>query len=86
MIAELEERLRSTNTILAADFRGLTAWQIGEAHALGLRVVPWTVNRQEDMADLIGLGVDGLCTDRPDLARPVLAAFGQTPSAAAHVR
>ena len=30
MIAELEERLRSTNTILAADFRGLTVKELSE--------------------------------------------------------
>jgi glycerophosphoryl diester phosphodiesterase len=64
--------------VWAPAYRGLTAWQIGEAHALGLRVVPWTVNDQADMAMLITLGVDGLCTDRPDLAREVIAAFGLT--------
>lgn len=41
------------------------------AHRLGLRVVPWTVNEAADMARLIALGVDGLCTDRPDLAAPL---------------
>lgn len=38
------------------------------AQALGLRVVPWTVNDPADMARLIAWGVDGLITDRPDLA------------------
>ena len=60
----------------APDYRGLSGWQIGEAHALGLRVVPWTVNDAEAMAALIALGVDGICTDRPDIARTVLAEFG----------
>jgi glycerophosphoryl diester phosphodiesterase len=70
--------------VWAPDYRGLTAWRIGEAHALGLRVVPWTVNHQADMALLLSLGVDGLCTDRPDLAREVMAAFGLTPPACAN--
>ena len=48
---------------------------------LGLRVVPWTVNRPEDMRRLIRWGVDGLITDRPDLARGVLAG-GRPPTAA----
>jgi glycerophosphoryl diester phosphodiesterase len=39
---------------------------------LGLKVVTWTVNRPEDMRRLIRWGVDGLITDRPDLARCVL--------------
>ena len=49
---------------------------LAEAHELGLRVVPWTVNRQEDMRRLIRWGVDGLITDRPDLARTVLTEEG----------
>lgn len=41
------------------------------AHGVGLRVVPWTVNAPEDIARLIEWGVDGVCTDRPDLvSRP----------------
>ncbi len=36
-------------------------------------VVPWTVNRPEDMRRLLRWGVDGLITDRPDLARAILA-------------
>jgi glycerophosphoryl diester phosphodiesterase len=56
------------------DHVGLDEQQVAEAHALGLEVVPWTVNRPEDMARLIAWGVDGLITDRPDLARHVLTA------------
>jgi len=46
---------------------------VKEAHALGLQVIPWTVNRREDMARLIDWGVDGLITDRPDYLREVMA-------------
>lgn len=56
-----------------APFHGtLDADGVARAQALGLRVVPWTVNDPGDMARLIGWGVDGLCTDRPDLACQVL--------------
>ena len=44
---------------------------IEAAHALGLRVVPWTVNDVRRMAELIALGVDGLVTDEPAVAREV---------------
>ncbi|HTI79907.1 MAG TPA: glycerophosphodiester phosphodiesterase family protein [Acetobacteraceae bacterium] len=54
----------------------LTANGIAEAHALGLAVVPWTVNQPSDMRRLLLWGVDGLITDRPDLARPVLSDLG----------
>lgn len=54
----------------------LTEDSIAEAHALGLLVIPWTVNRREDMRRLVGWGVDGLISDRPDIARSVLAEAG----------
>jgi len=60
----------------APHFRELDFDVVAEAHRLGLRVVPWTVNEPDDMARLIALGVDGLCTDRPDLARAAMAEAG----------
>jgi glycerophosphoryl diester phosphodiesterase len=51
----------------------LTEESVAEAHGLGLRVIPWTVNRSDDMRRLIDWGVDGLITDRPDIARTVMA-------------
>lgn len=50
-------------------FRDLTEAQVREAQALGLQVVPWTVNEPADMARLLGWRVDGLITDYPDRAR-----------------
>jgi glycerophosphoryl diester phosphodiesterase len=46
----------------------LTQALIAEAHGLGLRVLPWTVNEPVAMRRLLAWGVDGLITDRPDLA------------------
>lgn len=45
----------------------LTRDLIAEAHDLGLRVLPWTVNDPATMRRLRDWGVDGLITDRPDL-------------------
>ena len=42
------------------------------AHAAGMRVVPWTVNDAGRMRELVELGVDGLVTDEPALARSVV--------------
>ena len=60
----------------SADYRDLTAALVGEAHELGLRVVPWTVNDPLDMQRIIAMGVDGMISDRPDLLRAVLQAQG----------
>jgi glycerophosphoryl diester phosphodiesterase len=54
------------------DYQDLSAQRIAEAHALGLRVVPWTVNATTDMERLLELGVDGMTSDRPDVLREFL--------------
>ncbi|MGZ3342780.1 MAG: glycerophosphodiester phosphodiesterase family protein, partial [Reyranella sp.] len=59
-------------------WRNVTAENVREARALGLKVLPWTVNNPTEMARLIDMGVDGLITDYPDRAQPVLAAKGLT--------
>jgi glycerophosphoryl diester phosphodiesterase len=54
-------------------FRNLTPPSLAEAKALGIKVIPWTVNERSDMARLIGLGVGGIITDYPDRLRAVMA-------------
>ena len=46
------------------------------SRALGLRVIPWTVNESADMERLIDWGVDGIITDRPDRLRSVMQQRG----------
>lgn len=53
-----------------------TAELVESAHAVGMAVVPWTVDDADTMQSLIDLGVDGLITDRPDVLRDVLADNG----------
>ncbi len=45
---------------------------VDRAHALGLGVLPWTVNEPEDLARMLEVGVDGLVTDYPDRAIALL--------------
>jgi glycerophosphoryl diester phosphodiesterase len=49
---------------------------VKEAQALGLKVVPWTINNPADMERLIGWGVDGIITDYPDRLRDVMQRKG----------
>jgi glycerophosphoryl diester phosphodiesterase len=62
--------------IWAPDHRDLTEGQVRHAHALGLLVLPWTVNRPDDMRRLAHWGADGLISDRPDLALSVTGPTG----------
>ena len=51
------------------EFRDVDAARLAEAHALGLRVVVWTVDDPPQVARLLAMGVDGIISDRPDLVR-----------------
>ncbi len=55
--------------VWSPDYRSVSADTLEAAHEAGLLVIPWTVNEPADMQRLVGLGVDGIITDRPDLAR-----------------
>jgi len=57
-------------------WRNVTAANVTAAHRLDLRVIPWTVNDPAEMRRLIDLNVDGLITDHPDRALPVLSEKG----------
>jgi glycerophosphoryl diester phosphodiesterase len=45
---------------------------VAAAHDRGLAVNVWTVDQPERIAALAALGVDGICTNVPDVARRVL--------------
>jgi glycerophosphoryl diester phosphodiesterase len=54
----------------------LTEFKLNEAHALGIRVVVWTVNAATQIGTLLDLGVDGIISDRPDIVRQVMGKRG----------
>lgn len=54
----------------------VTGAGVKEAQALGLQVIPWTLNTRTDMAKLIDLGVDGLISDFPDRLRTQVRLHG----------
>jgi len=45
---------------------------IEHAHRMNLRVQVWTVDTERDARRLLGWGVDGLITDRPDVVVPLI--------------
>ena len=48
---------------------------VAEIHALGLTIIPWTTNDPARMKQILGLHVDGLISDRPDLLQQALAEY-----------
>lgn len=50
----------------------VTEEHVTAAHEHGLAVNVWTVNEPSRMRTLVAWGVDGIITDRPDLARAVV--------------
>jgi glycerophosphoryl diester phosphodiesterase len=55
----------------------LTPALLTEAHQLGLKVIPWTINDRATMDALIDLGVDGIISDYPDRLREAARAKGR---------
>ena len=62
--------------VISPAFKSVTPEMISEAHELGLAVIPWTVNAQGDMENMIGLGVDGIITDYPTRLRTLMEERG----------
>ena len=61
-------------SIWAPFWRNVMPENITEAHALKLKIIPWTVNDPAEIERLAALGVDGIITDYPDRAKRALAA------------
>ena len=62
--------------IVSPDYALVDKAFVDRAHALGLKVIPWTVNDAAAMRRQIADGVDGLITDYPTLLRSVMAELG----------
>lgn len=62
------ERLGFVPEIYSPYYRLVDERMIENCHANGIRIIPWTVNDEDEMVSLLKLGVDGLITDYPDVA------------------
>lgn len=82
-------RVRAELDTLSTFATGIGVWHASldralvlRAHARGLTVRAWTANEPSDVARLLGLGVDGVITDRPDVARAITSSLAAPPLAA----
>lgn len=62
--------------IWSPNLNDIDAAAIDEAHALGIKVIVWTVNTEAEMKRMMALDVDGIISDYPDLLRRVAGAQG----------
>ena len=44
---------------------------VQKAHENGLKVIVWTINKQEEVSEYVKKGVDGIASDRPDILRVI---------------
>jgi len=53
-------------SVFSPDKRLVTKKNIQSFHSANVKVIPWTVNEEKQIARLIALGVDGIISDYPD--------------------
>ena len=63
-------------TVWSPNFKDVTEALVRDAQSLGLKVVPWTVNDEADLVQLLDWKVDGLITDYPDRLRAIMTTRG----------
>ena len=52
---------------LLAFYRFTHTVNVQEAHENGLKIIVWTVNTPEEVAEMVKKGVDGVASDKPDI-------------------
>ncbi|WP_046471496.1 glycerophosphodiester phosphodiesterase [Allosalinactinospora lopnorensis] len=63
--AEWADQINPNHTGLDADY-------VDSVHDAGMEILPYTLNKAEDMRSVIDMGVDGIISDYPDVARQVI--------------
>lgn len=64
-------KLGFTPEIYSPYHKSINKPAVEQAHRMNMQVIPWTVNSEYDMKDLVKMGVDGIITDYPDKIRAV---------------
>lgn len=53
--------------IISPNYKIVTKQFVDEAHKLGIKIIPWTVNTKKEIEALKALNVDGIISDYPNL-------------------
>lgn len=68
-VQDLVKELGFVPTIYSPHYSLVNETRLRECHALQMKVIPWTVNDKATFDKLKSMGVDGIITDYPNLAR-----------------
>ncbi len=61
--------------IYSPNFKLVTAELVKEAHAKKVQVLPWTVDEEADLQQMLTLGVDGIITNYPDRLIKIVGSY-----------
>lgn len=76
--AGLDEDLANlgfTPAIYSPYYSGVDAAMVKKVHEKNMLILPWTVDKKEDMIALAKMGVDGIITNKPDLLIELVGSF-----------
>jgi glycerophosphoryl diester phosphodiesterase len=62
--------------IISPYFKLITKESVGDYQSEGFQIIPWTVNTEADMLNMIAFNVDGIITDYPDVLIKLLNTQG----------
>ena len=66
-IDELVDELGFKPFIISPNYKIVTNKMVQDAHKLGIKIIPWTVNTKEEIEMLKKIHVDGIISDYPNL-------------------
>ena len=59
--------------IISPYYKLLDAKMVSNLQAENIQVIPWTINKAEDMQLMIDYNVDGIITDYPNILQKILS-------------
>lgn len=65
----IEAALELKASYLLSFYRFTHTSNVQKAHEKGLKVIVWTINKQEEVSEYMKKGVDGIASDRPDILK-----------------
>ena len=66
-VKEIIDELGFKPFIISPNYKIVSQTMVADAHKMGIKIIPWTVNTKQEIEDLKKLKVDGIISDYPNL-------------------